>query len=179
LGHRSILADPRNGQVCAILNEGLKRHPAMPFAPAIIDACFEEILEAPKAPAAMLAARFMTITVNVRPEWREKIPAVVHVDGKARPQVLTAEDNPFFYEVVSHFRRLTGVGCVLNTSCNRHHEPIVNTPAQALSLLEKGPLNFLVLGSYWVTAPCPGTLQEVSVPSSGIRSAPEGLGSAA
>ena len=166
LGHRSILADPRNDRVCSVLNDGLKRSPMMPFAPAILDVCFEEVFDTNKTPGALSAARFMTITLNVRPEWRERIPAVVHIDGTARPQVLTEEENPFLYAVVSDFRQLTGVGCVLNTSYNRHDEPIVNTPDQALSILETGTIEYLVLGACWVTAPQMTTVQGAPLPRS-------------
>jgi carbamoyltransferase len=162
LGHRSILADPRRSSVCGMLNERLARAPMMPFAPAILDACFDEILDTEKTPGTELAARFMTMTLDVRPAWRARIPAVVHIDGTARPQRIAREDDALLYAIVSHFRRLTGIGCVLNTSFNRHDEPIVNTPGQALAVLKDGPMDYLVLGSCWVAASESGQARETA-----------------
>jgi carbamoyltransferase len=93
----------------------------------------------------------MTITCDVRPEWRARIPAVVHVDGSARPQILREEDNPLCYRVLELFFRRTGIPVLINTSFNVHEEPIVDTPEQALRSLAGGRVDFILTGEglYW------------------------------
>jgi carbamoyltransferase len=88
--------------------------------------------------ASAYAARFMTITCRVRPEWRERIAAVVHVDGTARPQVIRRGPNPLYYDVLGEFARRTGVPVLVNTSFNAHEEPIINTPAECARALLDG-----------------------------------------
>jgi carbamoyltransferase len=80
----------------------------------------------------------MTITCAVRPEWRARIPAVVHVDGSARPQTINATDNPLYFRVLTEFFNRTGLPVLVNTSFNVHEEPIINTPDEALRALADG-----------------------------------------
>jgi carbamoyltransferase len=86
----------------------------------------------------------MTVTCNVRPEWRDRIPAVVHVDGTARPQVIRREDNPTYYDILRRFEEISGLPCAINTSFNAHEEPIINRPEEALRALEQGRVDLLV-----------------------------------
>ena len=86
----------------------------------------------------------MTITCAVRPEWREKIPAVVHVDGTARPQILRDGDNPLYADILRRFRAATGLPVLVNTSFNVHEEPIVNRPEECLRALLDGRVDFVV-----------------------------------
>ncbi len=145
LGHRSILANPALEYTRPSLNERLGRNDFMPFAPAVLEESYATLFNGSKHAASRLPARFMTITALVRPEWRGRIPAVVHVDGTARPQVLSSEDDPLFYAIVHRFAALTGIGCVLNTSFNLHDEPIVNTPEEALRIAMRGAVDSLVM----------------------------------
>src|SRR6266436_3677607 len=90
------------------------------------------------------ACRFMTITCDVRPAWRKRIAAVVHVDGSARPQTIARDANPLCYDVVSAFGRETGIPVLVNTSFNVHEEPIVNTPGECAKALVDGRIDFVV-----------------------------------
>jgi carbamoyltransferase len=90
------------------------------------------------------SARYMTVTCNVREEWRAKIPAVVHVDGTARPQLARRQDNPVYYDILHAYERRTGVPVTINTSFNVHEEPIINKPKEALKALEQGRVDYLV-----------------------------------
>jgi len=90
------------------------------------------------------AARFMTITCAVREDWQNKIPAVVHVDGSARPQTIRRVDNPLYYDVLAQFHAKTGLPVLVNTSFNVHEEPIVDTPAQALKSLADGRIDHIL-----------------------------------
>jgi carbamoyltransferase len=94
-------------------------------------------------------AEFMTITFDVRPAWRERIPAVVHVDGTARPQLVRKEVNPLYHAVISAYRELSGIPLVLNTSFNVHEEPIVCAPPEAVRALVERRVDCLAIGPYW------------------------------
>jgi carbamoyltransferase len=86
----------------------------------------------------------MTVTCDVKPGWRERIPAVVHVDGTARPQVIRRQDNPVYYDILRRFEEITGLPCAINTSFNAHEEPIINRPDEALRALTQGRVDRLV-----------------------------------
>ena len=86
----------------------------------------------------------MTIACGVKDEWRSKIPAVVHVDGSARPQIIARDDNPLYYDIIEAFERATGLAALVNTSFNVHEEPIVDTPAQCAKALTDRRVDFIV-----------------------------------
>jgi carbamoyltransferase len=86
----------------------------------------------------------MTTTCDVRPEWRERMPAVVHVDGTARPQVVRRAENPIYYDVLKHYEALTGLPVLINTSFNVHEEPIINRPEEALRALVDGRVDLVL-----------------------------------
>jgi carbamoyltransferase len=86
----------------------------------------------------------MTITCAVRPEWRARIPAVVHVDNTARPQIIRDTDNPLFAGILRRFRDRTGIPVLINTSFNVHEEPIVNRPEECRRALIDGRVDFVV-----------------------------------
>lgn len=142
LGARSILAAPVDRSLNDELNRRLERTEFMPFAPYVLDEDAERVFFIDRRNRE--ACRFMTITTGVRPEFRDRIPAVVHVDGTARPQIVTAADNPLYYAILKAYRDLTGVPCLVNTSFNAHEEPIINTPGEALAALGAGRIDFLV-----------------------------------
>ena len=142
LGTRSILASPTDNEINTALNARLQRTEFMPFAPVTDMAHAAELFEITSSNA--YACKFMTITCAVRPEWRERIPAVVHVDGTARPQIIDRRENPLYYDIIEAYRRDSGVPALINTSFNAHEEPIVNAPAEAVAALTGNRIDFLV-----------------------------------
>lgn len=142
LGARSILASPVRHEMNDSINKRLDRSEFMPFAPVVLEEHAKEVFDV--NPGNAHATRFMTITCDVRPEWRARIPAVVHVDGSARPQIIRESDNPLYYKVLDQFFRRTGIPVLINTSFNIHEEPIVDTPEQALRSLVEGRVDFIL-----------------------------------
>lgn len=142
LGARSILAAPIRTEINDSLNKRLQRSDFMPFAPVVLDERAAEVFDINSGNAH--AARFMTITCDVRPTWRGRVPAVVHVDGSARPQTIRREDNPLYYDVLALYCRRTGLPVLINTSFNVHEEPIVDTPDQALRSLLDGRIDHIL-----------------------------------
>ena len=86
----------------------------------------------------------MTITCNVKPEWRNQIAAVVHVDGSARPQLIERQPNPLYYDILNAFERESGLPVLVNTSFKRAREPIVNKPSECIRALLDGRIDFVV-----------------------------------
>jgi carbamoyltransferase len=142
LGARTIMASPADRSINDWLNKRLDRTEFMPFAPVVRDARVDEVFDLPRA--LHYTARFMTVTCNVKPLWANRIPAVVHVDGTARPQVIRREDNPTYYDILERFEEISGLPCAINTSFNAHEEPIINRPEEALRALQEGRVDFLV-----------------------------------
>jgi carbamoyltransferase len=138
LGHRSILADPRNPEMKDILNRRVKhREWFRPFAPVVLSERAAEWFEID------FESKLMLFIAPIK--FPEKLPAVAHVDGSARLQTLAQEDNPKLYELIQEFDRLTGVPVLLNTSLNDNGEPLVETPQDALNFFEKQDVDLLVL----------------------------------
>jgi carbamoyltransferase len=142
LGARSILARPDDASINAELNQRLERSEFMPFAPYVLDEDADKVFEISEL--NRYTARFMTITCAVREEWRRRIPAVVHVDGTARPQIVCDRANPLYAEILHRFRRATGLPVLVNTSFNVHEEPIVNSPRECLRALLDRRVDFVV-----------------------------------
>ena len=142
LGARSILARPDDAAINDELDRRLDRSEFMPFAPYVLDEDAESVFEI--TPRNRYAARFMTITCAVRPEWKSRIPTVVHVDGTARPQIVRDRDNPLYADILRRFRAATGLPVLVNTSFNAHEEPIVNQPAECLRALRDRRVDFVV-----------------------------------
>src|SRR5262249_24191070 len=115
------------------------RRGRMPFAPVVRGGRAAGVSDVNSLSAC--ACRFMAITCNVRPAWRKRIAAVVHVDGSARPQTITRDANPLYYDVVAAFGRETGIPVLVNTSFNVHEEPIVNTPRECAQALVDGRID--------------------------------------
>jgi carbamoyltransferase len=163
LGARTILASPADRSINEWLNKRLDRTEFMPFAPVVRE---ERVAEAFDLPHALrYTARYMTVTCNVKPEWRDRIPAVVHVDGTARPQVIRREDNPTYYDILRRFEQISGLPCAINTSFNAHEEPIINRPEEALRALQQGRVDLLVTET--------GIFQWPSAGRTGAASTPE------
>lgn len=146
LGFRSILADPRRAEMQDFINRKVKlREDFRPFAPSVTEedasVYFEEDFDSP----------YMILVMKTRPEWRERIPAVVHRDGTARVQTVSRSMNPLYHRLLKEFQRCAGIPILLNTSFNRRGMPIVETPEQAVEFFLESELHALVLGSYLVT----------------------------
>src|SRR4029077_20595456 len=118
LGNRSILADPRTAEMKDKLNKPVKHRQAFrPFAPVVLPERANEIFEGDEE------SPFMLLVKRVRPQWRDKIPAIVHVDGTARVQTVRQEHNERLYRLLQEFENITGVPVLLNTSFNIRGEP--------------------------------------------------------
>lgn len=141
LGNRSILADARDPSVNAQVNRRLNRTEFMPLAPVVLDSDFSDYF---KPESANIDYRFMTITADVEERYREVFPGVVHVDGTARPQLVSQETNPFVYKILRRFKELTNVGLLVNTSMNVHEQPINYRLTESIELLSSGGIDALV-----------------------------------
>ena len=96
------------------------------------------------------ASEFMTVTYAVEEKWVEQLQAAVHVDGTARPQEVTQNNNPELHEIAKRYYELSGIPGFINTSFNAHEEPIVMTPEHAIRSLIFGTIDVLAIGSYKV-----------------------------
>ena len=142
MGNRSILGDPRRADMKDILNLKIKRRESFrPFAPSIlreyVQDWFENDDEVP----------FMMKVYQIKPEKREEIPAVTHVDGSGRLQTVYRETNDKYYNLIKAFYQLTNVPILLNTSFNEN-EPIVSSPQEALDCFLRTKMDFLVIKNY-------------------------------
>ena len=145
LGSRSILADPRDPEMTVKVNNAVKfREWWRPFAPSMLAERAGEYLE------SATDSPFMILTAQVRPEKRDVIPAVTHVDGSARPQTVERDVNPLYWELIDEFGKRTGVPVVMNTSFNLRGEPIVCTPTDAIRTFFSSGMDTLVMGSFVV-----------------------------
>jgi carbamoyltransferase len=143
LGNRSILADPRDPEMNAKVNNAVKfREWWRPFAPSLLAEVAGEYLE------SATDSPFMILTAQVRPEKRSIIPSVTHVDGSARPQTVERDVNPLYWRLIHEFGLRTGVPVVMNTSFNLRGEPIVCTPTDAIRTFFSSGLDCLVIGNF-------------------------------
>jgi carbamoyltransferase len=137
LGHRSILADPRNPKMKAWLNETIKhRQWFRPFAPMVLAEKAGEWFDGP----AEFASPYMSFAVPVREDRRERIPAVVHLDGSARVQTVHADLTPGLHSFLAGWEAVSGIPVLLNTSFN-DREPIVESPSDALNTLKRSQVD--------------------------------------
>ncbi len=140
LGFRSIFADPRDPEMKARINKAVKfREPFRPFAPIVLEEKTSEYF------ACDRPSPYMLFNFEVRPDKREKVPAVTHIDGTARIQTVNPEQNRFAYEVLKSFEQLTGIPVLLNTSFNLRGHPIVRTPAEAFATFISSGIDLLVI----------------------------------
>ncbi len=145
LGSRSILADPRDPEMNAKVNNAVKfREWWRPFAPSLLAEVAGDYLE------SATDSPFMILTAQVKPEKRSVIPSVTHVDGSARPQTVERDVNPLYWNLIREFGDRTGVPVVMNTSFNLRGEPIVCTPTDAIRTFFSSGLDALVIGSFVV-----------------------------
>jgi carbamoyltransferase len=147
LGNRSILADPRLPHMRDHLNRLIKkREEFRPFAPAVCREAVSKYFDI--APGDEETFAHMLVVSYVRDKYREQLPAVTHVDGSARVQVVSRENNTSFWQLIHEFGKLTGISVVLNTSFNVRGQPIVCTPQEALNTFVESDLDALVLGRH-------------------------------
>jgi len=140
LGHRSLLADPRDAANLERLNDIKGREQFRPVAPMVLLDRAAEIF------AGAIPSPYMLFTHGVREEWRDRIPAVVHVDGTARVQTVDPEQEPLVARVIEAFERRTGVPVVVNTSLNTAGRPMVDHPRDALECFGSAPVDALAIG---------------------------------
>jgi carbamoyltransferase len=145
LGARSILADPRDPEMNAKVNNAVKfREWWRPFAPSMLAEVAGEYIE------SATDSPFMILTAQVKPEKRSIIPSVTHVDGSARPQTVERDVNPLYWRLIREFGNRTGVPVVMNTSFNLRGEPIVSTPTDAVRTFFSSGMDALVIGNFVV-----------------------------
>ena len=146
LGNRSIIASPINSWMTGHINSDIKhREWYRPFAPAVLFEHQGDVFE------SSVYSPYMLVTTTVKEEWRNKVPAITHIDNSSRHQSVTVENNPRFHSLISKFYEKTGVPVLLNTSFNGPHEPIVETPMNAIETFLRNNLDILVLNNIVIT----------------------------
>ncbi|HUC27875.1 MAG TPA: carbamoyltransferase C-terminal domain-containing protein [Streptosporangiaceae bacterium] len=146
LGLRSILAGADDASVNDRLNSKLRRTEFMPFAPLLRSERFTEVFEVSTVPTDTTnCTRFMTICLPVQPWVTKACPAVVHVDGTARPQVVREADDPFLHALLAEYEQRTGLPLLVNTSFNIHDEPMVSSAADAIAAFLAAELDLLLI----------------------------------
>ncbi len=139
LGARSFLADPRRADMREILNHKVKlREWFRPLAPSMLEENGSEVFGVEHHDP------FMITVIEVAEEYKSKIPAVVHVDGTARPQMVNKDVNPRYWRLINEFKKITGIPMLLNTSFNVQ-EPIVCSPEDAIKTFGNANFDALVL----------------------------------
>jgi carbamoyltransferase len=147
LGHRSLLADPRDPATTARLNEVKGREGFRPVAPMVLAERADELF------AGRLPSPHMLFAHRVAPAWRDRIPAVVHVDGTARIQTVDRREEPLVAGLLDRFEERTGVPVLVNTSLNMAGRPIVDDPRDALECFGSAPIDLLAMGPFVVRRP--------------------------
>jgi carbamoyltransferase len=151
LGNRSVLYPAKQPEVNQWLNQQLGRTEFMPFAPACLAS------EAPNLfhnlSGCEKTAEFMTVTFDCKDEMKRHSPAAVHVDGTARPQLVTPKSNASFHKLLTAYHERTNIPVLINTSFNMHEEPIICSPADAVRGFLLGNIDYLAIGSFLVPHP--------------------------
>ncbi len=145
LGNRCILANPTLPSMKDHVNARVKHREAFrPFAPSVIQEQARELFD------TEVDAPFMLKVCDVRPEYRDKLPAITHVDGTARLQTVHKETNPKYHALISELGKESGLSVVLNTSFNVMGQPIVESPKQAIDCYLGTGIDALILGDYFL-----------------------------
>ena len=158
LGSRSLMADPRNPANLERLNDVKGREQFRPVAPMVLEGRAAEIFDGGPLPSP-----YMLFTHRVKKEWLDRIPAVVHVDGTARIQTVTAEREPAVARMLRAFERRTGVPVVVNTSLNTAGRPMVDDPRDALECFGSAPVDALVIGPFLLRRPGSAAAERLDV----------------
>ena len=149
LCHRSIIYHCKDVKINDWLNKRLKRTEFMPFAPVTIEELAPKCYQGWKKDH--IASKYMTVTYNCTPEMAKDCPATVHIDNTARPQVISKKDEKLMHRILTDWYRKTGGLSLINTSFNKHEEPIVCNPYDAIDGLLDHQVDVLAIGSYLVT----------------------------
>ncbi|MDI6104903.1 carbamoyltransferase C-terminal domain-containing protein [Actinoplanes sp. NEAU-A12] len=144
LGHRSLLAHPGDRDTQTRMNDVKGREQFRPIAPMVRAERFHDIFE------GVYPSPYMLFVHKVKPDWRDRIPAVTHVDGTARVQTVHTDTEPVVAAMLAEFEQLTGLPVVVNTSLNTAGRPMVDTPREALELFGSAPVDLLALGPFAV-----------------------------
>lgn len=146
LGNRSILCDPRNINQVSKINQKIKKRDFwMPFTPTILFEDRKKYIINNK----FLEDRFMSMAFETTQKAQKEIPAALHpADHTARPQILKKRHNPEYYELIRQFKKITGVGALLNTSFNLHGLPIVCDTKDAFHVFENSELDAILVENY-------------------------------
>ena len=145
LGNRSILANPCDSKIREKINLSIKRRPVwQPLCPSVLEAERERLFE------ASFSHKHMAIAFRLKREFFDALPSAVHVDGTARPQFISEQDNPSCFALLMRLKELSGFGVVINTSFNLHGRAIVMTPADALTDFFDCNLDLLYISGYRV-----------------------------
>jgi len=147
LGHRSLLAHPGDAANTERLNEVKGREQFRPVAPMVLADRAGQLFE------GVLPSPYMLFVHRVREGWRDRIPAVVHVDGTARIQTVDPATEPLVADLLTEFEARTGLPVVVNTSLNTAGRPMVDTPREALELFGSAPVDLLAIGPFAVRRP--------------------------
>ncbi len=147
LGNRSILANPKPAIMKAKMNKIKKRELYRPFACSILQEKVQDYFEIPNNTNNF---PFMNFCFKVKKEKRMDLQAVVHKDNTCRMQTVDKNSNPRYYSLLKEFQKQTGLPALMNTSFNMNHEPIIETPQQAIEDFQKTNMNYLVIGSFVV-----------------------------
>ncbi|MGA5205706.1 carbamoyltransferase [Streptomyces variegatus] len=142
LGHRSLLAHPGHAGNLERLNDVKGREQFRPVAPMVLADRAADLFDGP------LPSPYMLFVHDVAPAWRDRIPAVVHVDGTARIQTVDPDHEPLVARMLGEFERLTGLPVVVNTSLNTAGRPMVDDPRDALECFGSSPVDLLAIGPY-------------------------------
>ncbi len=150
LGHRSLLAHPGRKENLERLNDVKGREQFRPVAPMVRAERAAEIFTRGPLPSP-----YMLFVHDVAEEWRDRIPAVTHVDGTARVQTVEERENPVLARMLADFERRTGLPVVINTSLNTAGRPMVDSPRDALECFGSAPIDLLALGPFVLRRPRP------------------------
>jgi carbamoyltransferase len=146
LGNRSILASPINSWMTGHINSDIKKREwYRPFAPAVLFDYQKDIFESD------VYSPYMMVTTSVKENWRNRIPAVTHIDYSARHQSVTESSNKKFYDLINSFYNKTGVPVLLNTSFNGPKEPIVESPYDAIRTFLETGLDHVVINNFMIS----------------------------
>lgn len=151
LGHRSILAEPTDPTMQDWLNARLSRTEFMPFAPMILEHKAPQYFQ--NYSKGAYAAQFMTMCFSVTDLARKKAPGIIHKDGTARPQIVSEKTNPLIFRALTLYEQKTGLPLCVNTSFNKHEEPIVCTPEDAVKEFLRGGVDVLVMEDRVIESP--------------------------
>ena len=144
----SVIYPAKDPSVNKWLNDRLKRTEFMPFAPISLAERADDLYS--NIDRMRYTGEFMTVTTDCTPRMKRESPAAVHVDGTARPQLVTAAANPGAHRILCEYERRTGIPTLINTSYNMHEEPIVCSPEDAIRAFKDGALEVLALGGFLV-----------------------------